>query len=97
MLVGAAEAFIAVGALWERDADAAHAARARAAAHLRAAGEPSLEALLSLGMAELLTERFADAPPPPHAASNWPTAPARRSCSSRSPSSPPWRSPSGST
>ncbi len=60
-LVGAAEAFIAVGALWERDAEAAHAARARAAAHVRAAGEPSLEALLSLGMAELLTERYADA------------------------------------
>ena len=60
-LLGAAEAFVSVGALWEGDADTAHAARARAAAHLRAAGEPSLEALLSLGMAELLTERFADA------------------------------------
>jgi DNA-binding NarL/FixJ family response regulator len=60
-LLGAAEAFIAVGALWEGDADAAHTARARSAAHLRAAGEPSLEALLSLGMAELLIERYADA------------------------------------
>jgi DNA-binding NarL/FixJ family response regulator len=60
-LVGAAEAFVAVGALWEGNADVAHAARARSAAHLRAAGEPSLEALLSLAMAELLTERYADA------------------------------------
>jgi DNA-binding NarL/FixJ family response regulator len=60
-LAGAAESFIAVGALWEGDADTAHAARARAVAHVRAAGEPSLETLVSLGMAELLTERYADA------------------------------------
>jgi DNA-binding NarL/FixJ family response regulator len=60
-LAGAAEALIAVGALWEGDAEAAHSARARAAAHVRAAGEPSLETLLSLGMAELLSERYADA------------------------------------
>ncbi|HEX6026762.1 MAG TPA: BREX system ATP-binding domain-containing protein, partial [Solirubrobacter sp.] len=60
-VAGAAEAFVAIGALWEGDAEAAHAARARSAAHLRAAGEPSLEALLSLGMTELLTERYADA------------------------------------
>ena len=65
VLLGAAEAAEALGALRDHDPVPAHKARERAAARLHAAEDADLarklDAAVLLGLAELATERFADA------------------------------------